>query len=304
MRYHLNPYQNFKGQHAVALYDSPVEAAREVSKMQGRRSIEREMEWQPGFYSGQTWQDMVTGCLEGDAKFAARSKALMSQIAGVTYETPKRMIKESPYGRPCVGAYLASDPMPCRRPVTEKTNHAPLSIVAGLNSQGSVPSSVMEARGVTIAALVRKVAAYRPVNLYLSRFCEVAGSANTNILIKFPTAPLDSFRLSYLLASQGFARGLCFAFHTSAHQVFEQLGVSTRSVVGRHDIGPAGRHDYSQKRNCPFSRDLRAFLKSDVLYIPGAYPGVQDYEAMCANPVQWLNNTMAELTKPATGKVA
>lgn len=295
MHVHLNPYANLKQRHAVVMFDRPSDAVAAAKKLAGCAFTRREMERDPGFY-GDSWEGMEKAAVEGSKAFAEKAKSLQKQIAGVHYATPKRVVRESPFGRPCVGAYLASDPMPCRRPVTEKTDHAPLSIVVALNTFWNVTQATMEKRGTAIAALVQTVAAHRPVNLYLSRFCDVSGE-NTNILVKFPTTPIDTYRLAYLLSSQAFARGLFFALHRSAKDIFAMVGETTRDVSASSFIGPAGEPRYSQQRNCPFSDDLRAFLNTDLLYIPGAYPGIEDYDKLRQDPVAWVNETAAILTK-------
>ena len=295
MKVHLNPYTRLKARHAVVVFDRPSLAVEAARKLSGFAFTRNEMQQDRAFY-GDNWEGMERAAVEGSKAFADKAKALQKQIKGVSYATPKRVIKESPFGRPSVGAYLASDPMPCRRPVTEKVDHAPLSIVVALNTFWNVSQATMEKRGTAIAALVQTVAAHRPVNLYLSRFCDVSGE-NTNFLVKFPTTPIDSYRLAYLLSSQAFARGLFFALHRSAKDIFAMVGETARDVSTSSWIGPAGAHNYSQKRNCPFSDDLRAFLKTDLLYIPGAYPGIEDFEAMKADAVKWVNDTAAILTK-------
>lgn len=298
MRLALNPYKRLGGRrHAVAMFDRPGAAVDAARGMSGWAHTAQEMEHDRAFYSD-TWEGMARAAISGSETFAAQARALEKQIAGVALATPKRAIVESPFGRPSVGAYLARDPMPCRRSTTIKTTHAPLSIVVSVNSRADVKLRTMQQRGIAIAALVQSVALQRPVNLYISRFCSCDFSVDTNILVRFPTAPMDSRRLAYLLASQAFARGLFFALHRSGKDIFAALGDDTAKNVSRSGmIGPAGGDKYSQARLCPFADDLQDYLRSDVLYIPGAYPGIGDFDAMKADPVSWINDTVATLTK-------
>lgn len=295
MQVTLSPFKRLKEQHIVGVFDRPSDAVATARKLPGYHYTAQEMERDRSFY-GDTWDGMERAAVEGSKAFADKARALEKEIAGVVYATPKRIIKESPFGRPSVGAYLASDPMPCRRAVTEKVDHAPLSIVVSVNTLWNVSQATMEKRGTAIAAMVQTVAAQRPVNFYLSRFCAVSG-VNSCFLVKFPTAPLDTYRLAYLLSSQAFARGLFFALVRSAQAVYQQVGEQVRNVSTSVMIGPAGNASYSQERNCPYADDLKDFLRTDLLYIPGAYPGIADFDKLNANPVAWVNETVAMLTK-------
>lgn len=299
MHLHKAPFRRFKEKHVVAVFDSPGQFIDAVSDLPGVTLTREEMLSlrHEAFYSGETWATMRQRAGEGDAETAKRAAALMAQIARVPYATPKRQRVASPYGRVSVGAYLASDPMPCRRHVKKPSPHAPVSIVVSLNSMATVAARDLEKRGVAIAALVRRLTSDRPVSLYLSRF-SVAGSAASCMLVKFPTAPLDSHRLAYLLASQGFARGAGFAFHRSGAVLFKRAGAGTVSDVSKSGyINFAGNASYSQTRNCNYAADLREFFKTDLLYIPGSDPANKEFNLMVENPVAWVNETMAELTK-------
>lgn len=300
MQVTYSPFTRLKTPHVVGVFDNPSSATNTARALSGWRKTARDMANDRDFY-GNTWDGMERAAIAGSADFANRAKALEKKIAGVTLATAKRVIRESPFGRPCVGAYLAGDPMPCRRAVSEKVIHAPLSIVVSVNTHWSVSQDDMEQRGTAIAALVQNIAAQRPVNLYLSRFCNVS-NVNSCFLVKFPTAPLDRHRLAYLVSSQAFARGLFFALCRSAKDVYAMAGKGARDVSASDMISPAGGATYSQSRNCPFASDLKDFLRSDLLYIPGAYPGVGDFDKMIRDPVSWINDTVAELTRGAHGK--
>ena len=267
--------------HSVNIFDNPGEFGAWLEDHAPKASLKF-----PGndFYSNSGWQDVKAGMVAGDATVAERASKIMQQIDAGLPATPKRKRVVSPYGRANVGAYLASDPMPCRRVVKVKHETAPISIVASLNSMASVPARHLEARGVVIAALVRRLVASRPVNLYLSRFSNVNGDASSCVLVKFPTAPIDSYRLAYLLSNQGFCRGAGFAFH--------------EAKAGKQgDVYFAGDMSYSQSRHCQYARDLETLLGHEVFYIPGSDPKQTEFKKMTSNPVAWLNETVRELTR-------
>ena len=136
MHMHNAPFRRFRSSHVVAVFDNPGEFLASLDAMSGVAFTRNEMasDRNGSFYSGETWAQMQSRAVEGDAETAKRAASLMSQIARVPYDTPKRKRVASPYGRVSVGAYLASDPMPCRRHVKQSSPHAPLSIVVSLNS--------------------------------------------------------------------------------------------------------------------------------------------------------------------------
>lgn len=296
MNIDLNPFKRFNGDHVVVRFDSPGEAIRTVSDMSGQPHIATDMRLDARFYSRETWSDLENKCYAGDKETAKRGEKLMKEIEQVSYETQKRQRVASPFGRVSVGAYLASDPMPCRRKVKKPSNSAPLSIVVSLNSMAQVKAGDLEKRGIAIAALVRRLVVERPVSLYLSRFSSVSG-VNSCALVKFPTAPLDSYRLAWLLSSQGFARGFGFAFHCSARDFYKLRHSDCRDVSNSMMIMFAGGTGYSQSRLCQYSDDLKEYLGTDMLYVPGSDPSNPDFRAMVSNPVAWINETVKELTK-------
>lgn len=294
MQITANPFKRFGTKHVVSVFDDPMSAAKEIDALPGNEDVKRQVNNDGAFYSGTDWRGMMQGAIQGDEKTAALAERMMQKIASVSYATEKRQRVNSPFGRVSVGAYLASDPMPCRRKVKVRHDHAPLSVVVSLNSMADCKAGDLAARGVAVAAMVRRVSLTRPVALYLSRFSQ-AGAANSAMLIKFPTAPLDSHRLAFCLSNQAFCRGLGFAYHVAAKDVFSRVGLDAGHVSGA--IMFAGGNSYSQSRHCPFSADLADFLRTDMFYIPGSDPANADYRAMTKDPVSWINETVAELTK-------
>ena len=297
MHLHKNPFKRFRGDHTIAVFDNPGQFVKMLDDQNSIHKMNNEMKYEPSFYSGETWQDMKNKSVDGDKDTAQKAARLMAAIDAVSKPTLKRQRIASPYGRVSVGAYLASDPQPCRRKVAMPRDDAPLSIVVSLNSMAGVDASDLHKRGVAIAALARRIAAARPLSLYLSRF-SACGGINSGMLVKFPTTPIDVYRLAYLLSSQGFARGAGFAFHKLGGQLARQAGHTRAPDVSNcYDIMFAGGTTYSQSRHCAYALDLGEFLNTELLYIPGSDPANKDFNKMVSNPVEWINETMAELTK-------
>lgn len=299
MQVTYKPFPSFKEAHCVTVFASPNELMQFVAKTDGGKAQASEMETVSTFYSQETMRDVEKGAIEGNAEYAKSSASLMSKIEAAHIPTTKRKRVSSPYGRVSVGAYLAGDPMPARRKVKADDLKAPITVVVSLNSMGEVESADLEKRGVAIAALVRRLVKERPVKLLLSRFSE-CDSVNTCMLVEFPTTPIDVFRLSYLLSSQGFCRGAGFAYHRSAKDIYAMAGKVTYDVSASRSIMFAGGRAYSQSRHCNYSRDLSAFLNCEVLYIPGSSGDNPDFKLMTRDPVAWINDTVASLASPSS----
>lgn len=288
MKIYHNPFAGLKStKHHLAQFDTPGQFMAWVDD-----NAPKEMKGFKGsFYSNETWSSTSTKAVEGDKDVAKRASALMSKIKAATPATAIQRRKPSPVGRASVGAYLSGNPYPCKQIVTEKTNKAPIAVVVGLTSRADVNASDMEARGIAIAAMVKKLTLTRPVTLYLSANGQCQGTEGACALIRFPTAPLDSYRLAFLLSSQGFGRGALFAFYASVNK----LGASKPGYEGQ-GIAAVGGFNYAHSRICQFSRDLETQLGKAVFYIAGADPQQTDHKAMISDPATWLNDTCAQLS--------
>ena len=301
MHLHLSPFKRFRHDHVVAVFDTPGQFLDTLNGLPGKAKSVREMSGgRDSFYGGESWEVMSNRVSEGREDVAKRAAALLAKINAVSYATPKRKRVASPFGRVSVGNYLASDPLPCRRKVKEASHHAPLSIVVSLTCSAYVRADTMERRGIAIAALIRRLASERPVNLYLSGFADAGGMGKGECcLVKFPTTPIDTHRLAYLVSSQGFGRGALFAFYRSAADLFAKAGkAGVRDVRDHAAIHWPGNVSYSQKAKGGYAKDLQDFFGHDVLYIPGAGWGQDSFDEMEKDPVAWINATMEALTNP------
>lgn len=288
MRITKQPFKGVKAKHYLAQFDSVGQFMAWIDD-NAPKSFQS---FKGSFYSNENWSTVQTKAVEGDKDAAKRAASLMNKIKAASPATKITRKKASPVGRASVGAYLAGHPMPCKQIVTEKVNNAPIAVVVGLTSRASVSASDMEKRGVAIAAMVKKLALTRPVTLYLSGNGHCSGTDGACALIKFPTAPLDSYRLAYLLSSQGFGRGALFSFYGAVNK----LGAKNSGKSPDYGISPVGSFNYAHSQVSQFATDLETHLGKDVFYIPGADDAQKDHKAMVGNPVQWLNDTCDRLT--------
>lgn len=291
--HHAKPFRRFNGDHVLTVFDNPGDFGRFINAAPSQQYSAATISGK--FYGGNSWGDMMQKITEGDRGLADKARAMLHSVEAAEIATKKRLRVSSPWGRVSSGAYLAGDPMPCRRKIISAHRHAPIAIVASLNSMADVTQDDLLARRIAIAALIRRLAAERPVSLYLSRFSN-CGGLNSCCLIKFPTAPMDVFRLGFLTARPAFTRGAGFAYHRGIWPQFKKFGMKYHDTSTSDSIAFAGGPAYSQRRNCAFSADLSDFLRQEVFYIPGADYADPTFTAIKKSPAEWINATTAELT--------
>jgi len=276
-----NPFP-IAADHTVVKFDNPGQYAAWIES--NATASVKDMVNGSNFYNGETYstaaRKIVTGCKET----AARADKLMSKLNATTPATVKRVKRKSPFGRVSVGAYLAADPMPCRVMVKEKTQAAPLTIVVNVICDARTKTADLEARGIAIAALVKRVSKTRPVSLMICASGQADGADKALALVKFPTAPLDSYRLAFMLSNAGFTRGLNFCFYRS-------IGKISGCKQGSESIGYFNGPDYEDAPESRMKLHLQDFLGTEVFYMPGLTPWSKDGRAAIDNPVKWLNDT-------------
>ena len=152
----------------------------------------------------------------GSAKATAACDRLLGQMESVGFATSRfATVAAVAGGAPCVPAYLAGNPLAMRRRVKISDDAAPLAVVVDIGVSASVKAATIERRGAAALALVRLLAATRPVTLWavsgqnISRYSDHATDAAFGVQIE--TAPLDVARAAWLLASPDAFRRAAFA---------------------------------------------------------------------------------------------
>ena len=144
--------------------------------------------------------DRLLGVMETGADFSTARSVTVAAIAG---------------GLPNVPAMLAGSPMAMRRRQRVTDQAAPLSVVIDLGVSASVKHGTIARRGAAALALVRLLAATRPVALWAvagqqcSRFSDHA--QNAAFAVRLDTAPLDLSRAAWLLCAPEAFRRAAFA---------------------------------------------------------------------------------------------
>lgn len=154
----------------------------------------------------------------GDTALVPRSDRLLDRI-----ETIERMADAKPElvrtvagGLADVPAYLSGSPVAMRRR-SKQESKAPLSIVVDTMCAGGLSPEHVEARGVAVLALLRKLQAEGyPITLYLLGAGRVAASTRDcqPVLVAMEAAPLDIARTCWAMSSTGYCRTLMFTAQT------------------------------------------------------------------------------------------
>lgn len=251
------------------------------------------------FTSNVRWRDLPDLLVNGLPEQAQEARALAARINAAAPATIKRKRVSRPFGRAVTAAYLASDPTPCRARVKLPSNRAPLSVFVNCTSSAAVGADELTKRGVAIAALMQRLAGLRPVNLYIGGAAKTPVSKTAVVwACKFPTAPLDLYRLAFLTANQGFARGLGFAAVRNVQTYAARVGVHAGDGSRSGSIVWAGGYGqkYENEAQGGLYSDLKAALGTEVYYIPAAGVFSPEIAQMLNNPVEWINETVARLT--------
>ena len=153
---------------------------------------------------------------------------------------------------------------------------APLTIVADTASSGDISASDLEKRGAAILALVRLLAAVRPVTLYAG---VTVGNANAErnkdgmngIFTRIETAPLDLARAAFLLAHPGSSRAIGY-------------GITSQEFNGDAEYIPWSFGDANKLRAYAPEAFARVFPGTEILYLPS----VHSRDNSVKNPDVWL----------------
>lgn len=296
-RYSLNKLEGLKDSVLVE-FDNAGDMFRELDGNNSLRYIRNALDGRNAFYSNVKWSSLETLVQQGDEALAKRSRALLDKLKAASPATVKRIRTSKPFGRAVTGAYLSSDPMPCRSRVKVKSDTAPLTIAVNVASSAMTSSSDLEKRGIAIAALVQKLSLLRPVRLVLVGLAQCSRSKPVAFACDFPTRPLDAYRLAWLLSSQGFARGMGFACYQSASDFYAKAGGQAKACHNEGFITWAGGQAYSNNSGPnTFGAALAKHWRGDVFYIPSAGSDGDNYRKMLNSPVEWINENVTALSK-------
>lgn len=152
----------------------------------------------------------------GDSAATAAYDRLLGRMENVGFATTRfATVAAIAGGAPCVPAYLAGNPLAMRRRVKVIDDAAPLAVVVDIGVSASVKTDTIRRRGAAALALVRLLAATRPVTLWavtgqqIERYTD--HPTDTAFAVQIDTAPLDVARAAWLLASPDAFRRAAFS---------------------------------------------------------------------------------------------
>lgn len=156
--------------------------------------------------------DRLLAVMETGADFAASRSATVAAIAG---------------GVPNIPALLSGAPLAMRRRQRVTDQAAPLSVVVDIGVSSSVKHPTLARRGAAALALVRLLAAARPVTLWAVAGLQCSHHSdspqNAAFAVRLDTAPLDLSRAAWLLcAPEAFRRAAFAAAQTVAGKPTER----------------------------------------------------------------------------------
>ena len=169
-------------------------------------------------FPGSSWQseessvDAMRLTVAGDTKRVQKAEAISDKFASEIDlgQSWPQWTPDVCGSIPHVANYLAGVPETMwRRPVTED-DKAPITIWVCVTSSGGCEAAALERRGIAIQALAMALSITRQVKLKI--FSGLDGQyANHLVSIELPSPPVLS-QAAYMLASQGFSRGLTYQF--------------------------------------------------------------------------------------------
>ena len=156
-----------------------------------------------------------------DAEVPASDKLIEELQSKIEVPTSRyRVFDAVAGGVPNVPAYLANQPQSMRVRRKIKEQMAPLTIAVDLTSSAGIDADYLTKRGVAILALVRSLAAVRPVTIWAGCGLSDAGYNKNRAgfcWFQLDTSPLDLTRAAFQLTSGGVGRGMCYQYITKHH---------------------------------------------------------------------------------------
>lgn len=236
-----------------------------------------------GWGGGSVAKEVATA-RNGDPALVEASDRIMAALEAINppssaFETQRAVVG----GVPSVPDFLSGNPMNMRLRRRVERQGAPLAIGVNLVVSSGVDHKTIQRRGAAVLALVRNLAARRPVSLFVMGGMKVKG-LNLCPVVQIDTAPLDLARAAWALSAVGCARQMMF-------RAAEELAQSsTRSINWAF-----GDYGYSTQSPGIAGDVLRAMGFVEALEVPGVLLGTAF--ATDAAAAAWVRDTAQTLTE-------
>ena len=165
------------------------------------------------WYGYISFQEAMDYAIKGDSRNVQAAMTLLDDLAETIPPTKTFKVVKSPYGGRCnFGDWQSGAPLPMRRRIRTSEDQGPLKIIVSTTSSCGISAKTMQARGITILALLMRLQEIRPVDLFL--LAELYGQPKgwSYQLIQMESRPLDLSVASFCLSHVGFARHLTYAY--------------------------------------------------------------------------------------------
>jgi hypothetical protein len=237
-----------------------------------RRDCKKSNEWTGGV----DFEEALTMTRAGDMGRVAPSDKYLEQFESLApMRAAWRTIDDVSGALPNIPAYLAGTPLTMRRRARVMSEQAPLTIVVDVASSGGIDAKQLEKRGAAILALVRGLAAVRPVQLWAGVSATPSSQSKAgawHVFARIETAPLDLARAAHFLSCPAVARSLLYGIVYKASGNEKEHGLQW----------PYNDSTYSRANGRAIVG--RVMGGDDVFYI--APPHVND--AIVSKPDAWL----------------
>lgn len=211
----------------------------------------------------------------GDLSAVEKTDELLAKMESIIPQSQAWQVIASPVGAvPHIPNFIAGNPCSMRLRVRTRKESAPLSIAVDLACSAGISANDVHKRGVAILALVRGLAAVRPVELWAGCSIDAGYSNAAHIYTQIETAPLDLARAAHVLTHASVPRSIIYE-------------------IGEADYGFQGHWPYSGSGP---DRELGADIlkraigfSHDVLYVPPIFL----HDEAVQNPTKWIADNLA-----------
>ena len=231
----------------------------------------RHDDYRSSWFNGETAEQSLNFAQYGNDSLVPEAEKLLESIQDVYGGTETNQWEPSPCGAyPIVPEYLNGSPT-CMRQMLPVGEVSPVCIYVCTTCSAAVTPEQIKKRGIAILALVMKLQAIRPVELFVT--AETDGTGGDVIqVIPIESKPLSLAHATYCLTSAGFVRRLTYGIANEKYNSCGSWGIMYDKLGSSYPEWLKGQLGCSP---------------SD-LYIKSAHCD----DSMLSDPVAWVNREL------------
>lgn len=260
------------------LFDGTAEFCDYIAQKHG--SARKMQEYMDRDFCRLSGRDTLDRLRNGDLSGVAASDALLAKFEHFAFKTTRSQWRHDVAGAVCdVPALLAGQPLTMKRRAPQRDASNPLAVVCDLTSSASVTPDALQRRGAAILALVRILAARRPVELWAGMMTDAKGSGQgrdcLSMFFKIDTAPMDLARAAFAMTEASVCRRMF-------------------SAIGEHEYNRGGFFAYGAMGKArPYMAEIIAPAFTHVSQIL-ALPSIHGKDGGVDNPEKWIEERLAD----------